>query len=188
MLATARDITARHQAEEALAASETRYRLLAENVTDMIVLSDLDGIRQYVSPASRDLLGYEPDELIGTRPHDMVHPEDAAHLTGILAHLCAGTNDRATSTHRFRIKNGEYVWVEAQFRLIPRSPNETAFELRQSRARRFRTPQAGRCAAPGQRPKRRLPRGASAKARRSTERLPMPSRKWSGSRGPTISP
>ncbi len=48
----------RRELQQALASREAQYRLLADNSTDMIIQSDLDTSRRYVSPASRDLLGY----------------------------------------------------------------------------------------------------------------------------------
>ena len=50
--------------------SEDRYRLMAENSTDMISRHDPKGVFIYVSPASRALLGYEPSELICRVPND----------------------------------------------------------------------------------------------------------------------
>ena len=49
-----------------------QYRLLAEHSTDMISRHALDGSYLYVSPASRDLLGYEPEEMIGRDSADFV--------------------------------------------------------------------------------------------------------------------
>lgn len=70
------DVTAGRAAEAALAKSEALYRLLGENATDMIGRTSLDGVRRYVSPAARDVLGYEPEELIGLHTADLVHPDD----------------------------------------------------------------------------------------------------------------
>jgi PAS domain-containing protein len=64
------DVTERRKAERSVRESEARYRLLADHSTDMIVRTDLDSTRRFVSPASKDLLGYEPHELVGTRPLD----------------------------------------------------------------------------------------------------------------------
>ena len=126
VIATSRDITARREAEEALLVSEARYRLLAETSTDMIVLADLDSLKRYVSPASREILGYEPEELIGTRAGEMVHPDDATQLSAVVASLANGSAEQATSTHRFLRKDGNYVWVETQCKLIRHTPTAPA--------------------------------------------------------------
>src|SRR5512147_2785103 len=71
--------------QQALAESEAQFRLLAENSSDMISKHDSKGIFLYVSPACRTILGYEPEELIGTSVTPLIHPEDASQLIELLA-------------------------------------------------------------------------------------------------------
>jgi hypothetical protein len=72
------DVENQRRAEEALADSERRYRLLAENSTDMVSLIDPEGVFLWVSPGVRLVLGYQPSDLIGTKGTDLVHPDDLA--------------------------------------------------------------------------------------------------------------
>jgi PAS domain S-box-containing protein len=67
-----------HTARADLARSEERYRLLAENSTDLVVRFALDATITYASPASRTLLGYQPEQLIGQMVTDLMHPDDRA--------------------------------------------------------------------------------------------------------------
>ena len=72
-----RDVSARRQAEHAAGESERRYRLLAENANDMIALtSPRDSTILFVSPGSRRVLGYEPQELVGRGTLGLTHPDD----------------------------------------------------------------------------------------------------------------
>jgi PAS domain-containing protein len=66
IVGTILDITAEHEANRLIREKEEQYRLLAENASDMIVRVKLDGTRVYVSPASRDLIGFDPEDLVGT--------------------------------------------------------------------------------------------------------------------------
>lgn len=70
------NIDEERERREALLASEERYRLLAENSSDVITLGDQKGYLSFVSPAVTALLGWRPDELVGTRIRDIVHPDD----------------------------------------------------------------------------------------------------------------
>lgn len=112
------ELRRRGRAERAALESEHRYRLLADNSTDMIVRAGLDGVRRYVSPACRALYGYEPEELIGTSAHGFIHPDDLAILKRASAEARAGKKN-LTSSYRFRRKDGSYVWVEATRNVIP---------------------------------------------------------------------
>jgi PAS domain S-box-containing protein len=112
------DVTARKRAEADLRASEARYRFLTENATDMMVRTDLAGRRRYLSPACREILGYEPDELIGTRLVDDVHPDDLAAAASGLDALTSGRADHETISYRVPHKAGHWVWLEARRRLV----------------------------------------------------------------------
>ena len=101
----------------ALAESEAQFRLMAENSSDMISKHDTSGIFLYVSPACRTLLGYEPEELIGTSVTPLIHPEDANQLIELLA--TPSWDDITTTFHyRARRKNDEYIWLETTARLF----------------------------------------------------------------------
>jgi PAS domain S-box-containing protein len=111
------DVTARRKAERTLQQSEARYRVLAENTADMIVRIAPDGTRRYLSPATRETLGFEPEELVGTNAVDFTHPDDVAALQRTMVALARGSVERATETYRFHRKNGEWVWIESNLRL-----------------------------------------------------------------------
>jgi len=111
------DVTQTRLAERATEESERRYRLLAENATDIIIWSDLTTRRRYVSPAVRTVLGYDPDELIGTQPLDFTHPDDVAAYREVLDGLIAGRTARALTSQRYRHRNGHWVWLEISFSL-----------------------------------------------------------------------
>jgi PAS domain S-box-containing protein len=112
------DTTARRQAERELRESELRYRLLAENSTDMIARTSIEGVRLYLSPASRELLGYEPDELAGSELTDITHPDDRALARSSIAELLAHPERQQTVTYRLRHKDGHWVWLESRRRLV----------------------------------------------------------------------
>jgi PAS domain S-box-containing protein len=115
---TLRDITREKEAELALRESEVRYRILAENATDVIFRTGLDGRRLYLSPSVRDVYGYEADELVGTAASDLIHPDDVSKMRTDLEGTIAGKSGHETTVYRIRHKAGRWVWLEARRRLV----------------------------------------------------------------------
>jgi PAS domain S-box-containing protein len=79
------DIADRKLAEEYLRASEERFRSLTESTSDWIWEVDQYGIYTYSSPKVKDLLGYEPNEIIGKSPFDLM-PIDELQRISEIAH------------------------------------------------------------------------------------------------------
>jgi diguanylate cyclase (GGDEF)-like protein/PAS domain S-box-containing protein len=110
------DVTERRMAEEALRESEARYRLMAENSTDMISRTSNRGILLYASDASRRLLGYEPAELVGHSFYDFVFDADRDDVR----HLSSLINESGPTTFAYRVekKDGSLVWFETTSRSV----------------------------------------------------------------------
>jgi diguanylate cyclase (GGDEF)-like protein/PAS domain S-box-containing protein len=117
-LVVIRDIDLRIAAEDRLKESEMRHRLLAENGADMVFQMDLNLVRQYVSPACREILGYQPEEMIGVKAFGMVHPDDEGHVAQIFQSVLSGRSERAIVVNRMRHRDGGWIWVEAQLRML----------------------------------------------------------------------
>jgi diguanylate cyclase (GGDEF)-like protein/PAS domain S-box-containing protein len=107
----------RDSAEQGRRAAEERHRLLADNATDMILVFDPSGTVTYVSPASRELMGYEPEEVVGRKPREFVHSDDRDDVVKVRDTVSAhgGT---VTVTSRIRHRDGHFVWIEARVRRV----------------------------------------------------------------------
>ena len=112
-----------HQASEEL---QNRLRLLMDHSSDVIVLTDLDGRRLYVSPAVREVVGVEPEDFLRRTWRDYVHALD--HDT-IGAQLEEAQQERASRTLVFRANHGagNMVWIEAHMKHF----RDRAFDLMQ---------------------------------------------------------
>jgi len=122
--AVIRDITDRKQAEKKLAESERKYRLLADNMLDMVALHAPDGTYQYISPSVKKLLGYKPKELIGQNPYELFHPDDIQRIRAD-SHTPAGTGEEIPNMeYRIRKKDGAYIWFSTNTKPIKNENGE----------------------------------------------------------------
>jgi diguanylate cyclase (GGDEF)-like protein/PAS domain S-box-containing protein len=110
------DITERRLSEAALRDSESRYRLMAENSTDVISRSNAHGKILYASDATRRLLGYEPHEVVGRSIYSFVIDEDRDEVSRASRALADGTT-RSFAYHAVR-RDGSIVWFETTSRAI----------------------------------------------------------------------
>lgn len=76
VIVTFRDITERKLFEKKLLESEEYFRSLIENSNDAITIIDANKIRTYVSPSTEKVFGYRMEDLVGTSPFDLLHPDD----------------------------------------------------------------------------------------------------------------
>jgi diguanylate cyclase (GGDEF)-like protein/PAS domain S-box-containing protein len=84
----------------------------------MVLELDLDLVRRYVSPACREIFGYDPEELIGAKSGAMSHPDDAENLGQALQSLLDGRVDRHAVVCRRRHRDGRWIWVEIGYRTL----------------------------------------------------------------------
>jgi PAS domain S-box-containing protein len=107
-----RDITDQRRAEDALRVSEERFRALIESTSDWIWEIDLDDVYTYASPKIKDLLGYEPEQVIGKTPFDFMSPDEAERVTRVFKSLKqSGLPINALENVNLH-KNGRRVVVE----------------------------------------------------------------------------
>lgn len=88
-----------------------RLRLLVANSTDMLARHAPDGRYRYVSPVCWELLGYEPEELVGRSAYEFIHPDDIDAVKAAHAEVLDGPRLRAV-VYRIRDRQGRDVWFE----------------------------------------------------------------------------
>lgn len=94
------------------------FRLIANNASDVVGIHEMDGCYTFVSPSSADILGYEPDELIGSSPLEYFHPDDLARLKKRYSGGLKSLESDRPIEFRFKTKWGHYIWLETTIRHI----------------------------------------------------------------------
>ncbi len=100
-------------AQEALHASEIRFRSLIQNSSDIIRILDRNRLIIYNSPSSEKLLGYPSGYMLGKSPVDFVHPDDLDRVRKDLGAVYDNKNIGTPIEYRIRKSDGEYLEVES---------------------------------------------------------------------------
>lgn len=100
------------RSEEA-AAREARYRTLLESTTDVLTIADIDGTIRYESPSVKSILGYTPDERIGTNIFEAMDPRDTPAAMEAFARGVNHPGRVESAEFRYRHKNGQWCYLNA---------------------------------------------------------------------------
>ena len=107
-----RDITARVEIEQKLIESSTKYKLISENASDLILVASEDLIIEYVNKAPLYKLGgYSVDEVLGKRALNFIHIDDAKNAL-IKFFNAFNREGHGTIEARIKHKHGHLVYVE----------------------------------------------------------------------------
>jgi PAS domain S-box-containing protein len=116
-IAAHEDITHVKRKEAALRETERKYKLLDENVTDMISVHDRDGTYSFVSHSVKTMLGYTPEEMIGKSAYDFFHPDDISAVSHSHNSIMEAPQV-STVSYRIRKKDRSYLWVETTSKVV----------------------------------------------------------------------
>jgi diguanylate cyclase (GGDEF)-like protein/PAS domain S-box-containing protein len=118
----------RSKTERALREREAHYRLLANNIADIIILIDARSLLRYVSRSAEPVLGLRPKDILGKSCFDLVHPDDRESVKSATTRL-NGVDSVSTVVFRHYRGDGTLAWVESKFKLAsePSDPARTEF-------------------------------------------------------------
>ncbi len=102
----------RQESEQALRASELKFRTFVETTRDWVWEVNEHAIYTYASPRIREILGYEPEEVIGKTPFDLMPPEEAIRVAGLFGPIAAARQPFTLLENTNHHKNGRLVVLE----------------------------------------------------------------------------
>ncbi|HET9988117.1 MAG TPA: PAS domain S-box protein, partial [Kofleriaceae bacterium] len=132
IVALARDITKRKEAEDKLRASEERFRRMIEHASDLISVINRDGVFRFQSPAVKRMLGYEPEAMLGTTCIEYVHPDDRAKKHEALERAFAQPGTPIMVEQRVRHADGRWRLFQTIAQSLP-DPGGEGFIVLNSR-------------------------------------------------------
>lgn len=109
----ARDITERKRNEESIRKMHEQYRLIAENMSDLIAVFDANWSLKYASPSHQMVLGFPASYFNNNTAFELVHPDDIAMVTTEFTEMMLDKSARQVE-FRYRHKNGKWVYMEAR--------------------------------------------------------------------------
>ena len=125
-LTLAKNITERKRTEEALRASEARFRAVVENSNDGILFTDADAKILYRSPSYGRINGFVDEERVGRSGFETVHPDDVDGLRRYWTKHLEHPDPSDKAEYRIRHKNGTWRWVESSFQYLLDNPDVRA--------------------------------------------------------------
>lgn len=111
-LVTLQDISERRCAEEALRASEARFRALVQHSSDVTIIRDHDGTIRYLSPAAERVFGASLAELLGRNRAELVHPDDFLAIAASVERIQSEPGVHAPIEYRVRRSDGTWRFLE----------------------------------------------------------------------------
>ncbi len=118
LVTSIRDVSAQVLAERALAESEQRYRMLAENASDVVLHTGPDGRIAWASPSITALLGWEPSDVVGGAVTDLLHPDDLPGVRAFVRDTVARGVTTGRAEARFRTAAGGHRWMSVGGRAL----------------------------------------------------------------------
>jgi PAS domain S-box-containing protein len=106
---TCTDIDEKRKSEEALRRSEEKFRGMVETANEGIWILDEDARIRFANPRMAEMLGYEPDEILGRLKWELLFEEDRPSAMELFERRRRGLNDQADI--RFRCKDGSILWT-----------------------------------------------------------------------------
>lgn len=92
--------------------TQKRMQLLLENASEVITICEEDRTIRYISPSAETILGYEQRDVIGTSDEVNVHPDHLETFLGLFAKMTERPDDKVTVQYEYKIKDGQYIWIE----------------------------------------------------------------------------
>jgi diguanylate cyclase (GGDEF)-like protein/PAS domain S-box-containing protein len=97
---------------------KTDFQFLTENSADIICRVGLDRIMLYASPSCFHILGWTPEEMVGSTPADITFSEDLPIVEAAIARNFHSETQNTAATMRVKTKSGGLVWMEVNSRLV----------------------------------------------------------------------